>query len=378
MMSEVGGGRRGRATAPANRYGALAIGGVRLRPVNFALNGHTTDELIALLAPLGVKPGLARRIQMAAVRRGTLPDPAPDVSPRVMERVRADAAIPRLDRVAREISPTDGFAKYAFRGDGEEVFEAVRIPLLHRPDDPKYVVCVSSQAGCALGCAFCATGRMGFRRNLEAWEIVDQVVHVGADSPHRMGGVVFMGMGEPMLNLDAVLCAARILCEPCGLAIAGKAITICTAGIVPGIRRLAEERAPFRLVVSLNHADPARRRALMPVEGAHPTAELMTALREYHTATGRRVTLAWTMIDGENVSDEDARRLGDLVRGLPVKIDLIDVNDPSGRFRPPDRAGLDAFRDALRRHVGAPVARRYSGGADIRAACGMLAGGGLL
>jgi len=339
-----------------------------------ALNGHTTEELIALLAPLGVKPGLARRIQMAAVRRGALPDPAPDISPRTMARVREATAIPRLQRVGRAVSPADGFAKYAFRGAGPDVFETVLIPLLHRPEDPKSIVCVSSQAGCALGCVFCATGRMGFRRNLEAWEIVDQVVHVAADSPHRIGGVVFMGMGEPMLNLDAVLRAARILSEPCGLAVSGKSITICTAGIVPGIRRIAAEGAPYRLVVSLNHADPAQRRALMPVEGAHPTAELMTALREYHAATGRRITLAWTMIDGENVADEDARRLGELVRGLPVKIDLIDVNDPSGRFRPPDRTGLDAFRDALRRHVGAPVARRYSGGADIRAACGMLAG----
>ncbi len=339
-----------------------------------ALNGHTTEELIALLAPLGVKPGLARRIQMSAVRRGTLPEPAPDISPRTMARVCASTAIPRLDRVAIEVSPADGFAKYAFRGAGPEVFEAVRIPLLHRPGDPKYIVCVSSQAGCGLGCAFCATGRMGFLRDLDAWEIVDQVVHVTADSPHRIGGVVFMGMGEPMLNPDAVLRAARILSEPCGLAIAGKSITICTAGIVPGIRRLAAEHPPYRLVVSLNHADPERRRALMPVEAAHPTAELMEALRDYHAATGRRVTLGWTMIEGENVSADDARRLGELVRGLPVKIDLIDINDPSGRFRPPDRAGLDAFRDALRLHVGAPVARRYSGGADIRAACGMLAG----
>jgi 23S rRNA (adenine2503-C2)-methyltransferase len=310
---------------------------------------------------------------MAAVRRGALPEPAPDISPRTMALVREAAAIPRLERAARDVSPSDGFAKYAFRGAGPEIFEAVRIPLLHRPDDPKYIVCVSSQAGCALGCAFCATGQMGFRRDLAAWEIVDQVVHVAADSPHRIGGVVFMGMGEPMVNLDAVLRAARILSEPCGLAVAGKSITICTAGIVPGILRLAAERLPFRLIVSLNHADRARRLALMPVEAAHPTPALMAALRGYHAATGRRVTLAWTMIDGENTSEDDARRLGDLVRGLPVKIDLIDVNDPSGRFRPPGRAALDAFRDALRLHVGAPVSRRYSGGADIGAACGMLA-----
>ena len=246
------------------------------------LNNHTTAELVAALAPLGVKPGLARRIQMSAVRRGTLPAPAPDISPRVMARVREETSIPRLEWAARRVSPVDGFVKYAFRGDGPEPFEAVGIPLLHRAGDPKAIVCVSSQVGCALGCAFCATGRMGLRRNLAAWEIVDQVVRVAEDLPHRIGGVVFMGMGEPMLNLDEVLRAARILSEPCGLAIDGKSITVCTAGIVPGIRRFAAERPPYRLVVSLTQADPVRRRALMPVEAAHPTAEWMDALRAYH------------------------------------------------------------------------------------------------
>ena len=172
------------------------------------------------------------------------------------------------------VSPQDGFAKYLFRGDGPEPFEAVRIPLLHRPDDLKYVVCVSSQVGCAMGCEFCATGRMGFRRNLAAWEIVDQVIKIQADSPHPVRGVVFMGMGEPMLNYDRVIQAARIFSESCGMAIGGKAITISTVGIVPGIRRFTAEGHIYRLVVSLNTADPIRRRELMPVEKAYPTPEL--------------------------------------------------------------------------------------------------------
>ena len=176
---------------------------------------------------------------------------------------------------------------------------------------------------------------MGFRRNLAAWEIVDQVVKIQADSPHPVRGVVFMGMGEPMLNYDAVIQAARILAEPCGMAIAGKAITISTVGIVPGIRRFTAERHPFRLVVSLTTADPQLRRELMPVEKAYPTAELMAAIREYHDVTGRRVILAWTMISGVNTRAEDARALAELTRGLPIKLDLIDVNDPTGRFQPP-------------------------------------------
>jgi len=156
------------------------------------------------------------------------------------------------------------------------------------------------------------------------------------------------------------------------MAIAAKAITLSTVGIIPGIRRFTAGRHAYRLVISLTSADPVQRRALMPVEAAHPTPELMQAIREYHGVTGRRVTLAWTMIAGVNTRPEDARRLAELTRGLPVTLDLIDVNDPSGRFRPPSPAELAAFRDALRECLAMPVARRYSGGQDIHAACGML------
>ncbi|MBU1693129.1 MAG: radical SAM protein [Verrucomicrobia bacterium] len=340
------------------------------------LKNQTAEDLQAFLARDGVTLSVARRIQASAIRRGEFPAPAPGLSAKVLTAVCTRTAIPHLDLVEKTVSARDQFAKYLFRGDGPDGFEAVRIPLLHRADDPKYVVCVSSQVGCALGCVFCATGRLGFIRNLAAWEIVDQVVKIRADSPHPVRGVVFMGMGEPMLNYESVITAARILSEPCGMAISAKAITIGTAGIVPAIRRFTAEGHAYRLLVSLTCADPARRRELMPLEGSHPTPGLLAALREYHDATGRRVTLAWTMIAGVNTREEDARQLAELTRGLPVKLDLIDVNDPSGRFRPPAPGELSDFRDALRRHLGMPVARRYSGGQDIRAACGMLAGCG--
>jgi 23S rRNA (adenine2503-C2)-methyltransferase len=338
------------------------------------LKNLVAEDLHASLAHAGVTLSAARRIQAAAIRRGEFPAPAPGLSAKVLAAVREQAAIPHLELAEKTVSKRDGFAKYLFRGDGPGLFEAVRIPLLHRPGDPKYVVCVSSQVGCALGCVFCATGRMGFIRNLAAWEIVDQVIKIQDDSSHAVRGVVFMGMGEPMLNYDAVITAARILCESCGLAIAAKSITLCTAGIVSGIRRFTSEGHSFRLLVSLNCAEPSRRRELMPVEQSNPTPELMQALREYHVATGRRVTLAWTLISGLNTGEEDARVLASLTKGLPVKLDLIDVNDPSGRFKSPPAGELSEFRDALRRHLGMPVARRYSGGQDIHAACGMLAG----
>jgi 23S rRNA (adenine2503-C2)-methyltransferase len=343
------------------------------------LKDFTTEELHTQLAPLGVPIQLTRRVQMAAIATGEIPQSIGGRWSRLLGVVREAACVPHLKLVERVVSPDDGFAKYLFEGDAPDRFEAVRIPLLHRPEDPKYIVCVSSQVGCALGCTFCATGRMGFRRNLETWEMVDQVVKVKADSPHPVGGVVFMGMGEPMLNYERVIRAARILSEPCGMAISRKAITLSTAGIVPGIRRFTAERQPFRLVVSLTAAEPDQRRTLMPIEAKYPLDELIDAIREYHASTGRRVTLAWTMISGVNTRPEDARALARLTAGLPIKLDLIDVNDATGRFQAPSDDERNAFRDSLRAELAMPVARRYSGGATIHAACGMLAakeGGG--
>jgi 23S rRNA (adenine2503-C2)-methyltransferase len=335
----------------------------------------TASELHAKLAPLGVSLRLARRLQATVLRQDAFPESLPEVSDKLLALVRGEVRLPRLVQLDKVVSARDGFAKYLFRGDGPEPFEAVRIPLMHRAGEEKFVVCLSAQVGCAMGCEFCATGRMGFVRNLSTWEIVDQAIRIAADSEHPIRGAVFMGMGEPMLNYEAVVCAARILSEPCGLAISAKAISISTTGVVPGIRRFTAERLPFRLVVSLTSADPSRRRGLMPVERAYPMPKLMEAIREYHAATGQRVMLAWTVISGFNTREEDAIQLAELVQNLPIRLDLIDVNDATGRFKPASSQELDAFRDDLSKHLKMPVARRYSGGRDIRAACGMLAGG---
>ncbi len=334
----------------------------------------TAPELHARLAPMGVSLRLARRLQAKVLKNDAFPERMAEVSDKLLARIREDVRLPRLVMREKVVSPRDGFAKYLFQGDGPEPFESVAIPLVHRAGKEKTIVCVSSQVGCALGCAFCATGRMGFIRNLAAWEMVDQVIRVVMDSPHPVRGVVFMGMGESMLNFDAVVRAARILSEPCGMAISAKSISISTAGVVPGIRRFTADKLPFRLVVSLTSADPARRHELMPLAKAYPLFKLMEAVREYHDATGERVVLAWTMISGFNTREEDAVQLAELVRGLPIRLDLIDVNDATGRFEPPSSEELNAFRDALQKHLKMPVARRYSGGQDIHAGCGMLAG----
>ena len=339
------------------------------------VSNFTPQELAERYAALGMTPRLARKLLSSALRRGVWPTEDTTLSARWLERVRQSLHIPELALVERRESPSDGFAKYLFEAPDGARFEAVGIPLTRRDDAPKTVVCVSSQVGCAMGCAFCATGRLGFTRNLAPWEIVAQVAQIRRVAPHPVRGVVFMGMGEPLLNLDAVVQASRIFSEPSGLAIAAKAITLSTVGIVPAILRLAREGHAFRLIVSLTAADPLKRRSVMPVEARHPSGELRAALAEYHAATGRRVTLAWTMIAGFNTGEKDARQLAAWAGGLPVQVDLIDVNDATGRFVAPGDVERNAFRDALRAHLAAPVIRRYSGGKDIHAACGMLAAG---
>lgn len=341
----------------------------------FLFKDGTSTQALDALAETGLTPSVARKLQSHFLRKraSEFPTGWPGVSPKMLERVRSASRVPRLSLVETAVSPHDAFKKYLFRGEGEGEFEAVRIPLLHRPGDEKFVVCVSSQVGCAMGCRFCATGRMGFQRNLATWEIVDQVLQIQSDSPHPVRGIVFMGMGEPFLNYDRVIRAAQIFSEPCGPAIDAKSITISTVGIVPAIRRFTSERHPYKLIVSLTQADSAKRRELFPVEGKYPLPELMDSLREHHAATGKRITLAWTMLGGINTSPEEVDDLVRLTEGLPVLLDLIDVNDVTGEFRRPSSDELAIFRDALRARLAVPVVRRYSGGLDIHGACGMLA-----
>ena len=182
-----------------------------------------------------------------------------------------------------------------------------------------------------------------------------------------------MGQGEPFQNYDEVLAAAYTLCDPAGARIDARRISISTAGIVPMIRRYTAEGHKFRLCVSLNAAMPWKRRALMPVEQGFPLDELVDAIRE-HAARRGRVTLEYVMMGGVNVGADDAAALGRLLAGIPVRLNPIAVNDASGRFRPPSEEEWTLFRDALARELpGQPIVRRYSGGQDEHAACGMLA-----
>ncbi len=320
---------------------------------------------------LGIALADARRILGAVVGRGRPLREARNVRRAVLDRAEALASAAPLSCVTK-VDARDGFRRYLFAlADGARV-EAVRIPLF----DTHHTLCLSSQVGCALGCAFCATGRLGLTRNLESWEMVAQYLAVRADSQRPVTGAVFMGQGEPFHNYDAVLRAAHVLCDPAGGRIDQRRISISTAGVVPMIRRYTAEGHRFRLCVSLNAALPEKRAALMPVERGHPLDELVDAIRE-HALRRDRVTVEYVMMAGVNVGEEDAAALGRLLRGFPVRLNPIAVNDATGRFRPPGEAEWKAFRDALARHLpGQPVVRRYSGGQDQNAACGMLASTG--
>ncbi len=214
---------------------------------------------------------------------------------------------------------------------------------------------------------------MGLMRNLSTWEIVDQVIKVQQDSTHRVGGVVFMGMGEPFLNYARVMEASRVMSDPCGLGIDSKSVTISTVGIVPMIRRFTQEKRRNRLIVSLTSAIPSVRDQLLPMNQTYSIAQIMDALRAYQAQSRRRVTLAWTMISGVNLNRDEAKALALATAGLRIILDLIPVNDTTGRFHPPSDEEYRSFLDILNEEVRCPVARRYSGGADVQAACGMLA-----
>jgi 23S rRNA (adenine2503-C2)-methyltransferase len=337
------------------------------------LFGMLPEDLAAHLRAEGVdvRDAESRRVVAHAVGRGLdgFPESRP-VPRRVAEAIERLIDRQPLEIVERAVDESDGFVKYLFRLHDGLLAEAVRIPL---EAEGRFTVCLSSQVGCAMGCTFCATGRLGLARNLEPWEMVAQFLAVRAEVAGDVTGAVFQGQGEPLHNYAAVMRAAEILSHPCGGRISAKAITISTVGLVPAILRFARERRPYKLIVSLTSAIDERRRSLLPAASAWSVDELAGAVREYQQASGGRVTLAWVLLGGINTGRDEVDALRRLFGDVPVRINLIEVNDarPDG-FRRPDAAELDAFRDELRT-LEVPVVRRYSGGAARHAACGMLA-----
>ena len=279
------------------------------------------------------------------------------------ERLQRAFPLPRLVRQAVQAS-ADGTRKYLWRLPDGEAIESVLIPTGKRR-----TLCISSQAGCALGCVFCATGRMGFRRNLEPWEIAGQVREIVLEDPEQKPtNVVFMGMGEPLLNWEAVDPALTILNHPDGLGIGARHITVSTVGIVPAMASLASRPEQFRLAISLHAPLSAERLALMPIERKYDIDTVLEAARAF----ARRITFEYVLIAGRNDSDADADALARLARRLGAMINLLPLH-PGGApgLTPTAPARIRAFADRVRSHGVEAVVRR-SRGLDIDAACGQL------
>ena len=339
-----------------------------------ALQAVTPEMLSHAIA--GVTLAEARKL-VAAVHRGEDIVASAHVRRSAADAVREAGRVPQVEVVSESASQLDPFVKYLCKR-GDHVFETVRIPLEH-PD--RFTVCVSSQVGCALACAFCATGKLGLARNLEAWEIVEQVRVVRARLARgRIHGVVFQGMGEPLANLDHVLVAIAVLSNPCALGIDARAITVCTAGLPAGIRRLAREAPKVRLGLSVSSAIAEDRRRVMPIAERFDLDAVLDAAAEHATLTGLSPMWAVTLLAGINDSDRHAHALADRAHafaartGRRPRISILDYNPIDGDpfTRSPRMAAFRAVLSA----AGLPSHRRYSGGADVAAACGQLAASG--
>ena len=285
---------------------------------------------------------------------------------------RERAFVLEQPELVADIASSDGLTrKFLLRLDDGQTIETVLMRFRGR-----FTACLSTQAGCAMGCVFCATGQMGFVRHLRPGEIVAQVLHaqrtLRAAGEPDLRNLVLMGMGEPLHNYDSVMTALEIIADRRGLGIAPSRITISTVGVVPGILRLAEERQPYHLAVSLHGATEEDRGALVPVSRRWPLADLIAACRTYTSSTGRRIFFEWTLIEGKNDSAAHAERLGTLLAGLAAHVNLIPLN-PTAGFAGTATAPVAAaaFQKTLRA-AGIPSTVRQRRGIDVAAGCGQL------
>ena len=272
--------------------------------------------------------------------------------------------------VERQITSRDGSVRFLLSLEDQEKIEAV-----YMPEDSRVTLCISSQVGCAVDCRFCFTGLLGAKRNLNAGEMVGQVLALVRAQRVPLRGrlnVVFMGMGEPLLNLGAVMKAVEILADPDGVGISLRRITISTSGIIPRILDLAREPMRPKLAISLNASTDEQRTALMPLNRKYPLGDLLRACRAYPLRPRERLTFEYVLLDGINDSDLDAARVAKLLRGIRAKVNLIPYNSgPELPYRPPPLERVLAFQQVLlKRDISAFI--RISRGQDVAAACGQL------
>lgn len=330
------------------------------------LIGMTLGRLREVAAECGLPPFAAKQIaRRLYVNRAKSIDEMTEISLRGREALNRSYCV-GLTEPKAEARSTDGTVKCLFEGKGGRDVEAVYIP-----DHDRATLCVSSQAGCKMGCKFCMTGRQGFHGNLEPSDILNQILSI-PDS-EKLTNIVFMGMGEPMDNLPAVLDAIEVLTAPWGLAWSPKRITVSSIGKMAELKRLLDE-TKVHVAISVHSPFAAERAGLMPVENAWPVAEVMALLRNYDFAGQRRLTVEYIMWRGLTDDLRHADALARLVRGTNCRVNLIRYHSlPNSDLRTASEPTMTAFRDRLN-SLGVTATIRASRGEDIEAACGMLAG----
>ena len=338
------------------------------------LLGLSSAEMREFMVAMGEKPFRASQLYDAINRRRILDFAQMTDLPKTLRRLLDERAVVTRTRVDSVFTSADGTRRFLLKLGDEREVEAVFMPEAHRD-----TICISSQVGCPLACDFCMTGVVGLKRNMTAGEIVSQVVIVlnavygaGQETPHGTN-IVMMGMGEPLLNYDAVMTAIRVFADDKGLAIAPRRVTLSTAGIVPRIDDLAKEAVRPRLAISLTAASDELRDQLFPINRKYPLAELIAACRRYPLGERERLTFEYVMLAGVNDSDRHARQLVRLLANLKAKVNLIPHN-PAPELpylaSPPER--IIAFQQILT-EAGLPSFIRRPRGQDIAAACGQLA-----
>ena len=341
------------------------------------LLGLPHAALVEYFNALGEKPFRAVQIMRWVYQRGVTDfAEMTDLSVALRERLSEIAEV-RAPEVITEQHSDDGTRKWLLRMDAGNAIETVYIP-----EDERGTLCISSQVGCALDCAFCSTAQQGFNRNLTAAEIIGQLFlaarelgHKRAEDQRAITNVVFMGMGEPLTNFDNVVAAIQVMLDDNAYGLSKRRVTLSTAGVVPALRRLATV-ADVALAVSLHAPNDALRDQLVPINKKYPIAELLDACRAYVAQQPHQMHVTWeyVMLDGVNDSDEHAYQLGRLLHGIPSKINLIPFNPfPQTRFKRSPQARINRFRDLMMAQGYTAITRRPRG-EDIDAACGQLAG----
>lgn len=333
------------------------------------LAGMTLSELEDLMAQMGATKFRAKQIHNWIYAKSVSSiDEMTNLSKDFREQLKQVASVTESKIKVKQVS-SDGTLKYLIEYPDGECVETV---LMRFDNRANLTACVSSQVGCAVNCSFCATGKGGFKRNLTYQEIIEQVLSIQRDTGLKVTNIVFMGQGEPLLNLNNVLKALEIFNND--FQIGARRITISTSGIIPGIKRLAEMDLQSTLAISLHAPNHKLRAELMPIENKYPIDELKNALIDYVEKTGRRITVEYILIHGFNDTQKVAKELAILLRGIKCNINLIPYNSViENDYKKPSNNDIMKFKYLLE-HSGKKVTVRLERGADIDAACGQLRG----